>query len=50
MVLASPLTYQPGSKTVYSDVDYMLLCFIVEQVTGKRLDAFLKETFWSPMA
>ena len=40
MVLASPLTYQPGSKTVYSDVDYMLLCFIVEQVTGKRLDAF----------
>ncbi len=49
MVLASPLTYQPGSKTVYSDVDYMLLCFIVEQVTGKRLDAFLKETFWDPM-
>lgn len=49
MVLASPLTYEPGRKTVYSDVDYMLLCFIIEQITGKRLDAFLKETFWDPM-
>ncbi len=49
MILKSPLTYEPGSETVYSDVDYMLLCFIIEQVTGQRLDAFLKETFWEPM-
>ena len=48
-VLASPLTYEPGSKTVYSDVDYMLLCFILEQVSGQGLDEFLKETFWDPM-
>jgi len=48
-VLASPLTYKPGTQTVYSDVDYMLLCFIIEQVTGKGLDQFLKETFWDPM-
>ena len=48
-VLASPLTYEPGTKTVYSDVDYMLLCFIIEKVTGKGLDQFLKETFWDPM-
>lgn len=49
MVLASPLTYEPGSKTVYSDVDYMLLCFLIEKVTGKGLDQFLRETFWAPM-
>lgn len=48
-VLASPLTYEPGSKAVYSDVDYMLLCFIIEKVTGMGLDQFLKETFWDPM-
>ena len=48
-VLASPLTYEPGTQTVYSDVDYMLLCFIIEKVTGKGLDVFLKETFWDPM-
>lgn len=49
MVLASPLTYQPGSKTVYSDVDYMLLCYVIEQIAGQRMDQFLKETFWDPM-
>lgn len=49
MVLASPLTYEPGTKTVYSDVDYMLLCFIVEQVAGMGMDEFLDQTFWTPM-
>jgi len=49
MVLATPLTYEPGTKTVYSDVDYMLLCFVIEQVTGKGIDQYLKETFWDPM-
>ena len=48
-VLASPLTYEPGTQTKYSDVDYMLLCFIIEKVAGKGLDQFLKETFWTPM-
>lgn len=48
-VLASPLTYQPGSKTVYSDVDYMLLCFIIEQVAGQGMEEFLREKFWDPM-
>ncbi len=49
MVLASPLTYKPGTKTVYSDVDYMLLCFVIEQVTGMGIDEYLKKTFWEPM-
>ena len=42
----TPLMYKPGTKTVYSDVDYMLLAFAIEAITGKGLDAFLKETFW----
>ena len=48
-VIATPLVYAPGSKTVYSDVDYMLLCFVIEQITGKGIDQYLKETFWDPM-
>jgi len=48
-ICKTPLMYQPGTKTLYSDVDYMLLCFVVEQVTGKGLDEFLKEVFWDPM-
>ena len=48
-ICKSPLVYEPGTKTVYSDVDYMLLGLIVEQVTGKDLNTFLKEIFWQPL-
>ena len=48
-VIATPLVYAPGAKTVYSDVDYMLLCFVIEKITGKGIDQYLKETFWDPM-
>lgn len=47
-IFKTPLMYKPGTKTVYSDVDYMLLAFAIEAITGKGLDAFLKETFWDP--
>ena len=45
----TPLLYEPGTRTVYSDVDYMILGLIVEQVTGEDLDTYLKETFLEPM-
>lgn len=48
-IFKTPLMYKQGTKTVYSDVDYMLLAFAIEAITGKGLDAFLKETFWDPM-
>lgn len=49
MVLATPLNYQPGTKTVYSDVDYMLLCFIIEKVTDTKLDDFLADNIYNPL-
>lgn len=48
-ICKTPLLYQPGTKTVYSDVDYMLLTFVTESVTGKRLDTYMKETFYAPL-
>ena len=45
----TPLLYEPGSRTVYSDIDYMLLCFIVEKVTGQRLDDYMKGNFYAPL-
>lgn len=48
-ICKTPLMYEPGTKTVYSDVDYMLLGLIIEKETGKDLNTFLKETFWDPM-
>ncbi len=48
-ICRTPLLYEPGSRTLYSDVDYMLLTFVVETVTGQRLDAYMKEAFYEPM-
>ena len=45
----TPLMYQPGTRTVYSDLDYLLLCFVVEAATGQRLDAYMRDTFYAPM-
>lgn len=44
-----PLEYAPHSKTLYSDVDYMLLGFIAEHITGMPLDQYVRETFYRPM-
>ena len=48
-IFRTPLMYEPGTRTLYSDVDYMVLCFCVEAVTGQPLNTFLKKTFWKPM-
>ena len=44
-ICKTPTYYAPGSKVVYSDVDYMLLFFILDQ----RIDISLKEIFFEPM-
>lgn len=48
-IFKTPLMYKPGAKTVYSDVDYMLLAFVIESVTGQPLDQYLEQNFWAPM-
>lgn len=48
-IFKTPLVYEPGTKLVYSDIDFMILCFLVEKVSGQRMDSFLKENFWQPL-
>ena len=48
-IFKTPLLFEPGSKTVYSDVDYMLLTYVIEKITGKRLDEYMKDTFFRPL-
>ena len=48
-IYKTPLSYEPGSKTVYSDLGFITLAKIVEQVTGKRFDAFCKEEIFKPL-
>ena len=44
-----PLTYEVGSKTLYSDTDYMILGYIVEQITGQRQDKYVEENIYKPL-
>ena len=44
-----PLEYEPGSKTVYSDLGFILLGEILERVTGKTLDQLARERIFAPL-
>lgn len=46
-ILQSPLGKQ--GDYIYSDNDFIFLGKIVEQITGKTLDTYVKETFYDPM-
>ena len=39
----------PPDKYVYSDNDFIFLGKIVEQITGKTLDQYVKKTFYDPL-
>lgn len=49
MIKKTPLEYTPGTKNVYSDVDYMLLGLIVEKVAGQSLEAYCQEQLYKPL-
>ncbi|TWW02460.1 glycoside hydrolase family 3 N-terminal domain-containing protein [Chitinophaga pinensis] len=46
-ILTSPLKPQQGY--VYSDNDFIFLGKIVEQLTGKKLNRYVRETFYEPL-
>ncbi len=41
-----PLDYARGTKTIYSDTDYMLLGIIVEKITGQSLDEYVENEIY----
>ncbi|MCF7620120.1 penicillin binding protein PBP4B [Bacillus sonorensis] len=48
-LLKTPLAYEPGTKQIYSDIDYMLLGLIIENITGRRLDSYVEKQFYRPL-
>jgi CubicO group peptidase (beta-lactamase class C family) len=44
-----PLDFRPGEKFHYSNSGYFLLGAIIEKVSGKSYEAFLKETIFDPL-
>lgn len=47
--IATPLECSPGSCVIYSDIGADILGFVVEAVTGQRLDVFLQERVFDPL-
>lgn len=49
MVFSQPLENEPGTSYTYSDLNMITLGAIVERISGKRLDEFVKENITEPL-
>jgi serine-type D-Ala-D-Ala carboxypeptidase len=49
MLVDEPLIHPAGSRVVYSDPGFMILEWVVEHISGLRLDRFVFETIYGPM-
>lgn len=48
-VYSTPLEYEPGTRTVYSDLGMILLGEVIERASGQRLDQFLEKNLFRPL-
>ena len=48
-VLDSPLTNQPGTTYLYSDINLMTLGFLVERIAGQPLDVVVRDRITQPL-
>ena len=46
---ARPLRYAPGTRTIYSDWDLVLVGLLVERLTGQPLDTWTAEHVFAPL-
>jgi CubicO group peptidase (beta-lactamase class C family) len=49
LVLTEPLRYAPGARVIYSDLNAMLLGWVVEEVSGRPLDSLVAERIHLPL-
>ena len=47
--LHMPLESAPGSRAVYSDIGFILLGHLLEQIAGERLDSFCRREIFAPL-
>jgi len=43
------LEYEPGTRVVYSDLGFILLGFLIERATGRRLDELARDLVFEPL-
>jgi beta-N-acetylhexosaminidase len=44
-----PLEVDPGVRTAYSDIGIITLAWVIEEISGQTLDAFLQDRLWTPL-
>jgi len=49
LLLKEPLIHPPGHEVVYSDLGFMVLCWVIEEVAGIRLDRFVTQNIYRPL-
>jgi CubicO group peptidase (beta-lactamase class C family) len=49
MAAAEPLAYPPGTRSLYSDLGFILLGALVEEILGDRLDALAARMIFGPL-
>jgi CubicO group peptidase (beta-lactamase class C family) len=49
LIIEEPLEAFPGAQQVYSDLGYMFLSWVVETLSGQRLDQFAREKIYAPL-
>jgi CubicO group peptidase (beta-lactamase class C family) len=48
-IVQEPLVYSPAKACVYSDLGFMILEWVVEEVSGMPLKSFLELNFYNPL-
>jgi len=49
-IVQEPFAYAPGRGSLYSDLGFMLLEWLIEEKTGMTLKDFVERTFYKPLA
>jgi CubicO group peptidase (beta-lactamase class C family) len=49
-VIEEPLTYSPGKDCIYSDWGFIILEWIIEEVSGMPMPRFLKDHLYGPLS
>jgi CubicO group peptidase (beta-lactamase class C family) len=47
--LRQPLTADPGMRAEYSDLGFMILGYLIETITGERLDSYCQREIFAPL-
>ncbi len=49
LLVKEPLLHPTGQKVLYSDIGFMILRWVVESISGRRLDQYVYEEIYNPL-